>query len=75
MKPIDKAIDLVGGRQKLATACGVSYTAVQKWRTKVPAEKVPVIAAATGYRVPCAALRPDLFSTEAMFGANQSEAA
>ena len=48
---IKSAISIVGTQKKLAKACGVSQSAVQKWlynKSKVSPEKVSFIVKATG---------------------------
>lgn len=59
MKPIDRAIELAGGTQALAEKCGVRYQAVQKWRHRIPAERVLKIEEISG--VSRHELRPDLY--------------
>ena len=57
------AINIAGTQRKLAEACGVSQTAVQKWLTgksKVSAEKVMLVVNATGGKVQGYDIRPDL---------------
>lgn len=62
MTPIERAIEIVGGQQKLAAACGVRYQAVQKWvRHGVPAERVLDIEAATDGKISRHDLRPDIY--------------
>jgi DNA-binding transcriptional regulator YdaS (Cro superfamily) len=57
--PIDRAIRIAGGQRQLAQVIGVSYQAIQKFRERVPAERVLAIEAATG--VPRHELRPDIY--------------
>ena len=61
--PFDRAIRIAGGQRQLAQAIGVSYQAVQKFRVRVPAERVLQIEAATG--VSRHELRPDLYPSDA----------
>lgn len=63
MKPLDTALDIVGGPAKLASILGVTVQAVCFWRDelrKLPAEHCPLIEQATGGKVRCEQLRPDL---------------
>jgi DNA-binding transcriptional regulator YdaS (Cro superfamily) len=57
--PIDRAIRIVGGQRQLAQALGVTYQAVQKFRRRVPAERVLQIEKTTG--VSRHELRPDIY--------------
>lgn len=59
---IDLAIGACGGLLPFSKLLGVSYQAVQKWRRKVPAERVLAIEAISG--VPRSELRPDLYPAE-----------
>jgi DNA-binding transcriptional regulator YdaS (Cro superfamily) len=61
MKPIQKAIDILGGAMPAAQALGVSHQSVYFWMSgdrTVPAELCPDIELATG--VTCEELRPDV---------------
>lgn len=61
--PIDVAADIVGSQAALAHLLGVSKGAVNQWKDpdrKVPAEHCPLIERATGGRVRCEQLRPDI---------------
>lgn len=61
--PIDRAAEIVGSQVALASLLGVSKAAVNQWKDagrKVPAEKCPAIERATGGRVRCEELRPDV---------------
>jgi DNA-binding transcriptional regulator YdaS (Cro superfamily) len=61
INPLSKAIELVGLRP-LATHLGVTYQAIQKFqKTRVPAEQVLGICAATKWEVIPFELRPDLY--------------
>ena len=62
--PIEKAIQILGGQEKLAEKLRVSKQAVTKWRKKVPAERVLGIESATGGEVTRHELRPDLYPVE-----------
>lgn len=60
---IKTAIAIVGTQKKLAIACGVSQSAVQKWlhcKAKVAPENVESIVQATGGKVQNYQIRPDL---------------
>lgn len=60
MTGIEKAVQIAGGQQKLATMLGVKQQHVYSWlKKRVPAERCRPIHEATG--VPLAELRPDLF--------------
>lgn len=61
--PIDEAAGIVGSQVALAAALGVTKAAVNQWKLegrKVPAEHCPAIERATGGKVRCEALRPDV---------------
>ena len=61
MKPLDKALEIIGGPAKLAAALGVTVQAVCFWREerrRLPADHCPTIERITGVR--CEALRPDV---------------
>lgn len=55
----------VNGLGQLATDCGVSYQAIQKWirKKRVPAERARAIESATQGRVTRYQLRPDIFGS------------
>ncbi|WP_150590745.1 helix-turn-helix domain-containing protein [Pandoraea eparura] len=62
-KPLDKAIRIVGSATKLASALGVTKSAVGQWGEegrRVPAEHCPEIERLTGHAVLCEELRPDI---------------
>lgn len=61
---IDRAIQALGSQQALADFFGVSKAAVNKWRKRVPAERVLGIEQATGGVVTRYQLRPDLYPRE-----------
>jgi DNA-binding transcriptional regulator YdaS (Cro superfamily) len=61
--PVDLAAEVVGSQAALASVLGVTRAAVSQWKDegrKVPAEHCPVIERATGGRVRCEDLRPDV---------------
>ncbi|CAI1820148.1 Uncharacterized protein conserved in bacteria, prophage-related [Serratia fonticola] len=60
---IKTAIAIAGSQEKLAKACGVSQSAVQKWlhnKAKVAPENVESLVSATGGMIKCYEVRPDL---------------
>ncbi|MEF3068017.1 helix-turn-helix domain-containing protein [Pandoraea apista] len=62
-KPLDNAIRIVGSATKLASALGVTKSAVGQWGEegrRVPAEHCPEIERLTGHAVLCEELRPDI---------------
>ena len=59
---IDMAIEKAGGMRPLAEAIGVTYQAIQSWRTRIPAERVLAVESATG--IPREQLRPDLYAVK-----------
>jgi len=64
MEAIEKAVEIVGGQTNLANAIGVSPSFVNQWlsgQRPVPATRCRGIELATGGRVTCANLRPDVF--------------
>lgn len=59
---IEKAIAVMGNQSALARALGVSPQAVNQWlKSKVPAERVLDIEAATSGQVTRHDLRPDIY--------------
>lgn len=63
MDPIINAAQLVGGQRRLAEKLGVSQPTISEWRTgrrQVPRDRCPLIEKATGGKVACEMLRPDL---------------
>ena len=64
MKPIDRAVDILGSQMALARAIGVSQARVWNWLNRgdnVPAEVCRDIERATDGRVTVHELRPDVF--------------
>ncbi|CAI1180423.1 Uncharacterized protein conserved in bacteria, prophage-related [Serratia proteamaculans] len=60
---IKAAIAIAGSQEKLAKACGVSQSAVQKWlhsKAKVAPQNVEALVEATGGKVRAYEVRPDL---------------
>jgi DNA-binding transcriptional regulator YdaS (Cro superfamily) len=60
---ICKAVESMGGQVKLAKPVGVSASMVYQWVRgirQVPAERCPSIEKATGGKVRCEDLRPDV---------------
>lgn len=61
MKPIEQAIHALGGLTELGRAVGVSPQIIQNWKVRgVPADRCPDIEKATGGKVKCEDLRPDV---------------
>lgn len=61
MLPFDRAVEIAGSKAKLARLIGVSAQAVSQWApAMLPPDACPDIEAATGGRVRCEALRPDI---------------
>lgn len=63
LESIKKACDAVGGVSRLSNILGVKPPSVQQWlngRRPIPAERCPDIERATGGKVRCEDLRPDL---------------
>ena len=62
MQPLERAIECAGSVVALASAIGVSESAPHMWRKRgnVPAEYCPAIERATGGKVRCEDLRPDV---------------
>lgn len=61
--PIDRAATILGSQSAMASALGVSKSAVGQWKEpgrRVPAEHCPVIERLTGGCVRCEDLRPDI---------------
>ncbi|MDG4866561.1 YdaS family helix-turn-helix protein [Guyparkeria sp. 1SP6A2] len=57
-----RAIQIAGGRDAVAEACGVAPDNVSNWLTRgVPARHVVKIALATGWKVTPAQLLPEAF--------------
>ena len=65
--PIEKACRLAGSAAELARRCKVSAQAVDKWKRRVPTERVPDIVRATGGGVTAHELRPDFFPAGSVF--------
>lgn len=58
--PLQKAIDLAGGKIPLALCLGLDRTAVYSWR-ECPAERVLAVSELIDWRVTPHQLRPDLY--------------
>jgi len=60
--PVQEAIKIAGSQQALATACGVSQSAVSKWALGggISVESAILISQATSGQVSVADLRPDI---------------
>lgn len=63
MKDLERAIDEVGGKSKLARAVGVTKQAISKWvrQRSIPVERVISVSRATGWQVTPHQLRPDIY--------------
>ena len=67
IKPLPRAIAIVGGQAALARELGVAQAHVYYWLHKakrLPAHQARPIEKATGGIVTCHDLRPDLFTKE-----------
>lgn len=60
MKPILRAIELLGSQEAFALACGVKTQAVTRWKRDVPAERAPLIERVTRGEVRCEELCPHI---------------
>lgn len=62
MNAVEKAVEIIGTRAKLARACSQPPQAVTRWLRsgRVPARRALAIEAATGGKVTCQDLRPDV---------------
>ena len=61
--PLDRAVKMVGPQALLASALGVTKSAIGQWKEegrRVPAEHCPVIERLTAGAVRCEELRPDI---------------
>ena len=65
LKPLERALEFLGGQTALAKVCNVHQTTVWNWlhtqRGVVPGQYAEIIAKATGGRVTPRELRPDLY--------------
>lgn len=59
--PIERACRIVGSAAELARRCRVSPQAVDKWKSRVPPERVRDIVRATQGAVAAHELRPDFY--------------
>lgn len=62
-EPIVRAIDIMGGGAKLATAIGMSHSylgQIRSFRRPLPEKYCPLIERATGGQIRCEDLRPDV---------------
>lgn len=66
MKPIDKAVSILGSQTAIARLFGIKPQAVQLWCSsgKVPAERVLDIEKATQGQVTRHDLRPDIYPND-----------
>lgn len=61
MLPFDRAVEIAGSKAKLSRLIGVSPQAISQWEpARVAPEHCLSIEVATGGRVRCEALRPDI---------------
>lgn len=76
MNAIQRAVQLLQTQTALAKACGQHPQAVSRWlRTgRVPSHHCKAIEEATGGRVTCHDLRPDVFAAPAKHAAEASAA-
>ena len=66
MKPIERAVEIIGSQSAVARIFGIKPQAVQLWCStgKVPAERVLEIERATNGDVSRHELRPDIYPNE-----------
>ena len=71
MKPIDMAIELAGGQTALGKILGKRQSHVFSWKKRgyPPADMAVKIEAAVGGKVTRHQLRPDVFGTDSLPGA------
>lgn len=64
--PLDRAVEIVGTQEALASAIGIKSPSISEWRQRgrVPAERCADIERATGGEVTRAELRPDLWGEQ-----------
>jgi DNA-binding transcriptional regulator YdaS (Cro superfamily) len=67
--PLERACRLVGSPAEMARRCGVKPQAVDKWKKRVPLERVPQIVRLTNGQVTAHELRPDYFPEGTQFAA------
>lgn len=60
LEPLNKAIELAGGKVALAVALGLDRTAVYSWKV-CPAERVLAVCELINWQVTPYQLRPDLY--------------
>ena len=58
--PLDRAIQLVGGKARLAELLKITLQAVSQWE-KVPIDRVNAVVKATSWQITAEELRPDIF--------------
>lgn len=62
MKALERAIEILGTQEALASALGIRSPSISEWRKRqVPAERCPEIEKATSGKVTRYDLRPDVF--------------
>lgn len=65
IKPLERAIEILGGQERLAEKLDVTTQAVYKWRrSRVPAERVLAVEEAVAGAVTRHQLRPDIYPLE-----------
>lgn len=75
--PLERACRIVGGAAELARRCRVSSQAVDKWKRRVPAERVRAVVTAveqSGGGVTAHDLRPDLYPAGFVFPVDEEPA-
>jgi DNA-binding transcriptional regulator YdaS (Cro superfamily) len=60
-KPLQKAIDIAGGKIAMALAMGLDRTAIYKWADECPSDRVLAVCELTNWQVTPHELRPDLY--------------
>ena len=58
---LSKAIKYLGGRRAVADELGITYQAVDKWSSNLPAERARDLATLSKAKFTLEQLRPDLF--------------
>lgn len=76
MQALDRATALCGSQSALAALIGVRQSHISMWKKRgsIPAEYCPRIERATGGRVTCEELRPDLAAEFAFLRESAKEA-
>lgn len=58
--PLERAIELVKGKARMAELLGITLQAVSQWE-KVPVDRVQAVIRATNWQMTAEDLRPDIF--------------